>query len=378
VKKPKILVVDDQPVNIKLLEKKLLREDMEVWTAVDGQTCLEIVREKLPDLILLDVMMPNLDGIEVCERLKEDERTRSIPIIFITANSSKEGKLEGLKVGAVDYITKPIDLDETMARVNTQLKFQEINRQNMELTRRLGEVRRNATIGAITQGIAHNINNLLGVVVGYLDLIKTDLSNEELVHRGISVIDKTVNKMTNIVKQLSRLASQMRIAVSPLSAQELIESSVDRFTEEHEINFVEIQSDIPEVEIYANREAFEDTLGRLLENALESYHRTDIKDPSILVKTELLTQDGDEFLKIQVIDQGKGIPEDIRDNIFEPFVTIKANIGAGMGLTVSRHAMRSLGGELEVSANPNGVGTVATMVHPLKSLEATDQVAEDA
>jgi len=372
VKKPTILVVDDQPVNIKLLEKKLLRENMEVWTAIDGQTCLEIVKEKLPDLILLDVMMPNLDGIEVCERLKEDERTRPIPIIFITANSSKEGKLEGLKVGAVDYITKPIDLDETMARINTQLKFLEVNRQNMELTRRLGEVRRNATIGAITQGIAHNINNLLGVVVGYLDLIKTDLSNEDLVHRGISVIDKTVNKMTNIVKQLSRLASQMRIAVTPLSAHELIDSSVVRFVEEHEVDFVEVDTDIPEVEIFANRETFEDTLGRLLENAMESYHRTEIQDPKVIVKASVLTQDGDEYLKISVIDHGKGIPEDIRDNIFEPFVTIKANIGAGMGLTVARHAMRSLGGELEILDNPDGQGIVANMVHPLKPLDSND------
>src|SRR6185312_8264666 len=104
-------------------------------------------------------------GIEVCSRLQADLETKSIPIIFITARTSKEGKIEGLSVGAVDYITKPIDLDETLARVQTQLRFVSINREVVELQRRLEEVRRAATIGAVTTGIAHNLNNLLGIVI---------------------------------------------------------------------------------------------------------------------------------------------------------------------------------------------------------------------
>lgn len=366
--KPKILVVDDQPVNVKLLEKKLLRENLDVITASDGKTCLEIVKTELPDIILLDVMMPHMDGIEVCEKLKKDELTRSIPIIFITANSTKEGKLEGLKVGAVDYITKPIDLDETMARITTQLKFLQVNRENNLLTKRLGEARRNATIGAITQGIAHNINNLLGVVVGYLDLIKTDLTNEELVHRGISVIDKTVSKMTNIVKQLSRLASQMHIAVNGMSLHELLGDAIDRFKEEREIDFIEFENNVDEMQIDANRETFDDALFRLLENAMESYHRFECDNPTIKVVSDLINHHGEASLRIRVYDHGKGVPENIHDNIFEPFVTIKANIGAGMGLTVARHVMRSLGGEIDVDPNPDGQGTMATLTHPIKSL----------
>ncbi len=362
------MVVDDQPVNVKLLEKKLIRENMEVITANDGKTCLELVKKELPDIILLDVMMPHMDGIEVCEKLKADEITRPIPIIFITANSTKEGKLEGLKVGAVDYITKPIDLDETMARITTQLRFLEINRENNLLTKRLGEARRNATIGAITQGIAHNINNLLGVVVGYLDLIKTDLTNEELVHRGISVIDKTVNKMTNIVKQLSRLASQMRIAVNGMSLQELLLDAVNRFKEEREIDFIEFENNADDIQIDANRETFDDALFRLLENAMESYHRFECDKPSIKVVADIINKNGEESLRVQVLDQGKGVPDNIRDNIFEPFVTIKANIGAGMGLTVAQHVMRSLGGEIKVEPNPDGQGTLASLIHPIKSI----------
>ena len=108
---------------------------MDVSVAYNGRECLDIVEEANPDLILLDVMMPEMDGIEVCQRLKSNPATKTIPIIFVTAKVSKEGKLEGLDAGAVDYITKPVDLDETLARIHTQLRLQEMFHENIRLTR---------------------------------------------------------------------------------------------------------------------------------------------------------------------------------------------------------------------------------------------------
>src|ERR1035437_3035044 len=142
---PSILIVDDQPINVQLLKRKLEREGLQVVPAYSGSEALDLVSQSRLDLILLDVMMPDMDGIEVCRRLQASADTRSIPIIFVTACTSKEGKIEGLSVGAVDYITKPIDLDETLARVQTQLRFVAINRQLVGLTRRLEESRRAAT-----------------------------------------------------------------------------------------------------------------------------------------------------------------------------------------------------------------------------------------
>ena len=187
---PTILVVDDQPINVQLLKRKLEREGIQVATAYNGMEALALVKKEKPELILLDVMMPDMDGIEVCQRLQAEEATRSIPVIFITARSSKEGKIEGLNVGAVDYITKPIDLDETLARVQTQLRFVAINRQMVDLQRRLVESRRAATIGAVTQGIAHNLNNLLGIVIGYLDLIKAYYDKPEQVKKNAQHVEE--------------------------------------------------------------------------------------------------------------------------------------------------------------------------------------------
>src|SRR5258706_2807471 len=142
---PCILVVDDQPITVQLLKRKLEREGIRVIAAYNGLEALEFVKKDKPDLILLDVMMPDMDGIEVCERLQASEDTRGIPVIFITARTAKASKLEGLGVGAVDYITKPIDLDETLARVQTQLRFVTINRQMGDLQPLLEESRTAAT-----------------------------------------------------------------------------------------------------------------------------------------------------------------------------------------------------------------------------------------
>jgi DNA-binding response OmpR family regulator len=220
--KPKILVVDDQPVNVQLLRRKLEREGMEVISTNRGSEAIQVSLDQMPDIILLDVMMPDMNGFEVCHRLKQSVATRSIPVIFITARASKESKLEGLNVGAVDYITKPIDLDETVARIQTQLRFISMNRELLVLQRRLAEARRAASIGAITQGISHNLNNLLGVVMGYLDLIKTYYDRPELVKKNADAVDQAINRIVGILRQLSTVATKARVTLTQASLQRLL------------------------------------------------------------------------------------------------------------------------------------------------------------
>ena len=131
----KILIVDDVPANIKLLGEAL-RTDHDIFIATSGEKALEIALNQLPDLVLLDVMMPEMDGYEVCRRLKEDDRTKGIPVIFITAKDQSEDELRGLEVGAVDYVTKPFYLPIAKARVNTQLRL----RSKEELLERLANL----------------------------------------------------------------------------------------------------------------------------------------------------------------------------------------------------------------------------------------------
>src|SRR5688500_20355912 len=126
---PSILVVDDQPINVQLLKRKLEREGIRIAAAYNGLEALDAVKKERPDLILLDVMMPDMDGIEVCQRLQSEESTRSIPIIFVTARTSKEGKLEGLGVGAGDYITPTIEPDAHPHTVSAARQYVAVDRE---------------------------------------------------------------------------------------------------------------------------------------------------------------------------------------------------------------------------------------------------------
>jgi DNA-binding response OmpR family regulator len=366
-KKPLILVVDDQPININLLERKLQRENMDVITAANGKECLEAIVRVTPDLILLDVMMPEMDGIETCERLKKNPETNSIPIIFITARSSKEGKLEGLNVGAVDYITKPIDLDETLARVKTQLRLQEIHRENLELQKRLGESRRTAAVGAVTQGVAHNLNNLLGVAVGYLDLLKTSADNPEMVRRSVALIDSAVDRMIDIIRQLSTIASIDRLPMQDQSIQELLDAALARFREEFKIlSPIIVRNLTPKgFSVRTNSEILESIIGKLLINAFESLPKGVNPDGKIELEAKLDTAEGDTpRIVIQILDRGVGISPEVAENLFDPFITTKTAVGRGLGLTMARHAIRNLGGDIELLPRPEG-GTIARLYHPV-------------
>jgi two-component system sensor histidine kinase/response regulator len=366
---PKILVVDDQPVNVQLLKRKLEREGIDVVAAFTGQEALDIVPREQPDLILLDVMMPDMDGIDVCQRLQEKEETRSIPVIFITARSSKESKLEGLAVGAVDYITKPIDLDETLARVQTQLRFVAINREMIDLQRRLQEARRAATIGAVTQGIAHNLNNLLGVVLGYLDLIKSNYNKPEFVKKNAEHVENAVQRIVNIIKQLSSLVTKSRLPVLKFSLQQLLQDGVSRYQTEFKITQpVTIDNPLGEMPIETHIEVFEDVLSKVLINAWESYGEKPPQQRAISIRTRQIDHlGGSKAVEIRVEDQGSGIDPQIRDHMFEPFISSKQTVGVGMGLTVARHALRNMGGDVAMADRPGG-GTIAILVHPIAKL----------
>ena len=364
---PKILVVDDQPINVQLLKRKLEREGMAVVAAYSGQEALDLVKQEKPELILLDVMMPEMDGIEVCRRLQASEETRSIPVIFVTARTSKEGKIEGLGVGAVDYITKPIDLDETLARVQTQLRFLAINREIIDLQRRLTESRRAATIGAVTQGIAHNLNNLLGVVIGYLDLIKTYHDKPELVKKNVQSVQEAVQRIVSIIRQLSSLVVKSRVPVTKVGLQQILESSVLRYQMEFKITQpVTLENPLGDLMVETHIEVFEEVLTKVLINAWEAYSEDTPPDQRpITVTAELIDQKEDgKFVRLRVADQGHGIDPEIRDHMFEPFISSKRSVGVGMGLTIARHSLRNMGGEVTMEDRPGG-GTVAVLMHPV-------------
>jgi two-component system, sensor histidine kinase and response regulator len=362
--KPKILIVDDQPANIMLLQRKLEKEGLDVMVAFNGKQCLQLCEGVLPDIILLDVMMPEMDGIETCQLLKANPRTQAVPVLFITAKNTKEGKLEGLNVGAVDYITKPIDLDETLARVNTQLKVKNLFEQNLRLQQKLSEARQAAAIGAITEGIAHNLNNLMGVVVGYLDLLKADATLGDTPKRRVGLIDVAVQKIVKIVSTLTTISVNESVPLTQQPIHPILSTSLARWHAEYKLDApVELTDQTSSATVATNQEILENVLGKLLMNAYESYPESATVRP-VEVRARLGSENNQELLFIDVLDRGQGLDPAVAQQVFDPFISGKPDVGRGLGLTLARHLIRCMGGDLTVANRPEG-GVVATITHPL-------------
>jgi len=362
---PKILVVDDQLLSTRLLERRLVRSEMRVLSATNGTEGLRLAREEHPDVILLDIVMPGMDGIEVCRELKQDESTRDIPVIFITARTGTEDKLEGFGVGAADFLVKPLNLEEAHARVQTQLRIIHEHRENLRLTRELEQSRRQSSIMHLTEGIAHNLNNLLGVMVGYLALLKRNAENPDKVLGNIDRMDSAIKRMTRIVQQLTVIGQFKSLKKDTILLKRIIMGATARF---HRTTGTDcpVEQEIQVAEDFAfatNRELLEVCLERLLANAYESYDQEGSEETKRAVKLSIRLHD-ESTLELSVLDRGKGIDADIKDSIFEPFVTSSSVIGRGMGLTIARHSVKCLGGSIDVNDREGG-GTTATILLPI-------------
>ena len=196
----KILVVDDLPENVFMLQDRLEHEGYEVLTAYDGKTGLHNAREFLPDLILLDVMMPEMSGIEVCKVLAGEPETSYIPIILVTAKAGAEDIKEGLEAGAYDYIKKPFNRIELLARVHSALKLSEAHKK-------LIESEKSSTYAATVVTANHKIKQPLTLMSLSSAAIKRELKKDvvprEAILRRIAYIDTAIKEITDVLNQLN-------------------------------------------------------------------------------------------------------------------------------------------------------------------------------
>ncbi len=352
--KATIMVVDDTPANLRLLTETLTLHNYRVRPVVNGTMALKIAAGTLPDLILLDINMPDLKGYEVCERLKADENTRDIPIIFISALDEITDKVRAFQVGGVDYVTKPFQFQEILARVATHLTLRRLQKRLQEQNTLLEA--QNSELDAFAHTVAHDLKNPLGVVIGYTELLLSDydeLSKEEL--REIAEgTHENARKSVDIINNLLLLASahKMQITTEPVDMESVVREALSRLKNMiHQYDAqITVNTDWPLVLGYYPW--IEEVWVNYLSNAMK-YGGT---PPQIELGSEIPT-DNPQQIKFWVRDYGKGLtPEEI-SRLFAPFEQLgKLRAGShGLGLSIVRRIVERLNGQVGVESTP-GMG----------------------
>ena len=361
-----VLVVDDNRLNIDLLVE-ILKNDYKLLVALNGETALEIVQESLPDIILLDIMMPEMNGYDVCRRLKSDPRTMKIPVIFITAKSQIEDEALGLALGAVDYITKPVNPAIVQARIKTHLALYNQNRELEEKVRqRTIELERNKAKAdeasraksAFLANISHELRTPLNHIMGLSTLLlETDDCPERL--ELIQPINEGAVHLTDLFNQLLDLSMLESDAVTiefktfdfmkDLLRQAAIFSTYGK-KKGVEFKFT-TDCNLPERVTGAPVETAQ-ALNNIILNAFRYTEKGSI---SLDVRIDPDNFAGTDKNKVMILftvrDTGVGIPEDRQQTIFDSFeigerVMTKRLSGSGIGLTITKYLVEKLNGKI--------------------------------
>ncbi len=366
-RKPKILVADDEPDVLNFL-KSQLSKNYEVLEAVDGNQAMEKIRQFLPEVAILDMMMPEKDGIEVCFEIKTNLMTQSIPVILLTARADDETKLAALNAGASDFLTKPFSTTELHTRIKNLVDshhFQsELSSQNKKLEAAMEQLKdteatlvqteKMSSLGRLSAGMIHEINNPLNYALAAVSLLKT--MREKWPENDRAKFDDLLFDMHEGMTRVQTIVSDLRSFTHPHGrSAELIEldeviSIALRFLG-HEIEKdIQIKIEVlKDQKVFAEKNSLTHVFINLFQNAVDALKvkKTGREKPALLVRSEV---DG-EKVRVWVRDNGTGIPSDYLDKIFDPFFTTKdVGEGMGLGLSICYRIMAEQGGNISVKS----------------------------
>ncbi len=361
-----ILLVDDTPSNLHLLLPMFSQDVYRVRVARNGARALDLVRAEKPDLILLDIVMPDLSGYDVCRQLKADPETADIPIIFLSALHDIENKLAAFELGGVDYITKPFHTAEVLTRVNTHLSLRHLQQQltqtNNELQRQVLE------LDAYAHTVAHDLKSPIGILIGYADFLNTGLENvaPDITHNILSALLRSAYKINEIVEELLLLATirqQKQIPAQPLDMWAIVNNAQARLeaTTQGIGPLAEISLEKPETWPVCLGHApwVEEVWINYLSNALKYG-----EGKPITIGSDIQG----EMARFWVRDQGPGLTAEEQSKLFAPFERLKQTRaqGHGLGLSIVRRIVETLAGSVGVESSP-GAGCLFYFTLPRAS-----------
>ncbi|MAU12737.1 MAG: hypothetical protein CL607_23140 [Anaerolineaceae bacterium] len=371
-----ILIVDDEPRNLKLLNDLLQRNGYIVQAARDGHTALAAAENHLPHLILLDINMPEINGFDVCKKLKESESTRDIPVIFISALSRTDDIVEGFRVGGVDYITKPFQFEEVLARITTHLtlvhqrdqlifqqeQIEEMRHRDRERFDKLMQMREQ-----FVRAAAHDLKNPLTLVSGYARMMRQEQkvrTDPDLIHfvDEIEHSGKDMLHLINSMLDVIYIQNSVDLQREPIQIKYFLQEAV----KSHEMNAadhdIKLTMDLPDDEAVADidQKFMRRVIDNLVSNAIK--YSEDGSEIKIIMEAE------DNWISIHVEDEGAGIPEYELPHLFEPFYRAKQPRedieGSGLGLSIVKEVVERHRGRVAVQSEV-GKGSKFSIFFPM-------------
>jgi signal transduction histidine kinase len=411
-----VLIVDDNPTNLSVLSQALTSEGWRFRVAVDGESAIAQAERNQPDLILLDIQMPGIDGFETCRRLKANPVTENIPIIFTTALADIESKTKGFSLGAVDYIPKPFAQEEVIARVRVHLQLKQLTesleKQVSDRTAALQQAQvtlvqqeKLSTLGELIAGIAHEMNNPISFITSNIPPLKeyttaiielislyeqeypqptskitTFIQERDVkfiledlakIVSSIKVGSERIQHLSNSLRCFSRSDSNTKIPAdlhlgldsTLMILQHRLKANGDR----PGIEVIKNYGNLPQINCYVGE--MNQVFMNLLANAIDALDEAILQDktenylPHIKITTEINTQNR---VIIRIADNGIGVPERLKQQLFEPLFTTKpVGKGTGLGLSIAHQIIvEKHNGTMEVNSQI-GVGTEFTITIPI-------------
>lgn len=363
----RILIVDDDRLNVRILTGILKPEGYDLRAAHSGEEALGVYEEFKPDLVLLDVIMPGINGFETCRTLKARHGGLLAPVVFITAKSESDDVVEGLAAGGVDYLPKPFKPREALARLRTHLQNRLLTEQQRQLVAQLSTA--NAAKNKLLGMVAHDLRNPLASIRGLADFLADGtvgpLSPDQL--DLVKTIQETSQSMLSMVNELLDLSviesGELKIHPEPCLIAALVKKSVylNNINAAKKGSRIELTPLDPALCLDLDADKVRQVVDNLLSNAIK------FSPPGSAVAVSAAT--GEAYFTLAVRDRGPGIPEDEHHKLFQDFgqTSVKPTAGeksTGLGLAICKRIMEAHGGGITAENAPDG-GAVFTITLPL-------------
>lgn len=349
-----ILIVDDNPNNLRLLITLLQGEGYEVRPASNGPRALAMARKDPPELVLLDINMPEMDGYEVCKRLKADPETGDVPVLFISANDEAIDKVRGFEAGGVDYLSKPYDPHELHARVRTHLELKRSRDQLREMNTRLQDA--NAMLQGLNEikdeflsMVSHDLKNPLSSILLFSRYMESRSLSEDKAHEIGRLITRAGRRMFRLIEDLLDLnrfeQGQLQLETEVLELQPLLAELTAEFAQKasDKQQRVLFEPGPEDVRVQADAQRLRQVLENLVSNALK------FSPPGTEVWLRQQRQDGRIIVAVE--DRGPGLSAEDQARLFQKFVRLSARPSgdehsSGLGLYIARQLIEAMQGTI--------------------------------